>query len=93
MTANTEPGLTNANPALIEGMKIGGCYVLRKNLSKTGEGTVWLASDEVLGKDVTLHFVPPAVVADARAMTELRQEVKRNRQLIHPNILRVHDFV
>jgi serine/threonine protein kinase len=26
-------------------------------------------------------------------MSELRQEVKRNRQLIHPNILRVYDFV
>ena len=86
MTANTEPVLS-------EGMKIGGCYVLRKNLSKAGERALWLASDEVLGKDVTLHFVPGPVVADARAMTELRQEVKRNRQLIHPNILRVHDFV
>jgi formylglycine-generating enzyme required for sulfatase activity len=86
VTANTETGLT-------EGTKIGGCYVLRKNLSKTGECAVWLASDEVLGKDVTLHFVPSSVAADARAMSELRQEVKRNRQLIHPNILRVHDFV
>jgi serine/threonine protein kinase len=74
-------------------MKIGGCYVLRKDLSKAGESPVWLASDEVLGKDVTLHFVPAAVAGDARAMTELRQEVKRNRQLIHPNILRVYDFV
>jgi formylglycine-generating enzyme required for sulfatase activity/serine/threonine protein kinase len=26
-------------------------------------------------------------------MAELRQDVKRNRQLIHPNILRVYDFV
>lgn len=74
-------------------MKIGGCYVLQKALGKTGGSPVWLASDEVLGKDVTLHFVPAAVAADARAMTELRQEVKRNRQLIHPNILRVYDFV
>ncbi len=87
------PETAIAEPVLNEGTKIGGCYVLRKNLSKPGESSVWLASDEVLGKDVTLHFVPAAVVADARAMTELRQEVKRNRQLIHPNILRVYDFV
>jgi serine/threonine protein kinase/formylglycine-generating enzyme required for sulfatase activity len=83
----------NSEIALSEGTKIGGCYVLRQNISKAGESPVWLASDEVLGKDVTLHFVPAAVVADERAMTELRQEVKRNRQLIHPNILRVYDFV
>jgi len=74
-------------------MKIGGCYSLRKDLGKLGENPIWLASDEVLGKDVTLHFVPTAVVRDARAMAELRQEVKRNRQLIHPNILRVYDLV
>lgn len=94
LTPNEQaPETTNAVPALSEGTKIGGCYVLRKDLSKAGESPVWLASDEVLGKDVTLHFVPAAVAADARAMTELRQEVKRNRQLIHPNILRVYDFV
>jgi serine/threonine protein kinase len=94
LTPNEQaPESTNAGPALSEGTKIGGCYVLRKDLSKVGESPVWLASDEVLGKDVTLHFVPAAVAADARAMTELRQEVKRNRQLIHPNILRVYDFV
>ena len=87
------PDTANAQPTLSEGTKIGGCYVLRQNLSKSGDSPVWLASDEVLGKDVTLHFVPAAVAADGRAMTELRQEVKRNRQLIHPNILRVYDFV
>ena len=92
-TNEQAPETTNAGSALTEGTKIGGCYVLRKDLSKAGESPVWLASDEVLGKDVTLHFVPAAVAADARAMTELRQEVKRNRQLIHPNILRVYDFV
>ncbi len=92
-TNEQAPDSPNAGSALSEGTKIGGCYVLRKDLGKAGENPVWLASDEVLGKDVTLHFVPAAVAADARAMTELRQEVKRNRQLIHPNILRVYDFV
>ncbi len=89
-----EPTPANDTAApLAEGVKIGGCYALRRNLGKSDENAVWLASDEVLGKEVTLHFIPAAVAADARAMTELRQEVKRNRQLIHPNILRVYDFV
>ncbi len=87
------PANATSEPVLVEGLKIGGCYVLRRALSKAGARPVWVASDEVLGKDVTLHFVPSAVAADPRAMTELRQEVKRNRQLIHPNILRVYDFV
>lgn len=54
---------------------------------------VWLANDEVLGKDVSLHFVPGPVLADDEALALLRHEVKRNRQLIHPSILRVFDFV
>jgi serine/threonine protein kinase len=60
----------------------------------TGDASVvWLAHDEVLGKDISLHFLPPQVRADTRALEEIRKEVKRNRQLIHPNILRVHDFI
>ena len=88
-TPNTEP----TKPALHEGQKLAGCYVLKSELSTQSGTVVWLAQDEVLGKDVTLHFIPPAILQDARAISELRQEVKRNRQLIHPNILRVYDFV
>lgn len=80
-----------SNPT--EGQKLAGCYVLKKDLSSPECGTIWLAHDEVLGKDVSLHFVPSAILKDPRALAELRQEVKRNRQLIHPNILRVYDFV
>ncbi|MEQ1850623.1 MAG: SUMF1/EgtB/PvdO family nonheme iron enzyme [Chthoniobacteraceae bacterium] len=94
MTPNQPATHSSSDPqALSAGRKIGGCYILREDLTRPGGPSVWLASDEVLGKDVTLHFVPPAVAGDAQAMAELRQEVKRNRQLIHPNILRVYDFV
>ncbi len=93
-----EPSLETPNneltkPALHEGQKLAGCYVLKSELPTQSGTVVWLAQDEVLGKDVTLHFIPPAILQDARAISELRQEVKRNRQLIHPNILRVYDFV
>jgi formylglycine-generating enzyme required for sulfatase activity/serine/threonine protein kinase len=92
LTENPSEAAAGTN-ALSEGKKIAGCYVLRRNLTPPDGASVWLASDEVLGKEVTLHFIPPAVLGDARAMAELRQEVKKNRQLIHPNILRVYDFV
>jgi serine/threonine protein kinase/formylglycine-generating enzyme required for sulfatase activity len=86
---------TNAteSPSLTEGLRLAGCYTLKRSLSAREEHLIWLAQDEVLGKEVTLHFVPGAVVRDQRAVAELRQEVKRNRQLIHPNILRVYDYV
>jgi serine/threonine protein kinase/formylglycine-generating enzyme required for sulfatase activity len=80
-------------PVLAEGQKLAGCYLLRKSVDTAGTGTVWLAHDEVLGRDISLHFLPPQVRADERAMEEIRKEVKKNRQLIHPNILRVHDLI
>jgi serine/threonine protein kinase len=79
-------------PEFNEGQKLAGCYVLRRRVEAAGE-VIWLALDEVLGKDVSLHFLPAAVRADSRAMNELRQEIKKHRQLIHPNILRVYDFI
>jgi formylglycine-generating enzyme required for sulfatase activity len=47
----------------------------------------------VLEKEVSLHFLPPEVRADLRAMEGLRLEVKRARQFIHPQILRVYDLI
>ena len=93
MQTSPTPDSNDQTPAPSEGQKLAGCYVLKKDLSSPECGTIWLAHDEVLGKDVTLHFVPSVVLKDQRALAELRQEVKRNRQLIHPNILRVYDFV
>ena len=78
-------------PRFSEGQKLAGCYELKRRVAGVDE--VWLAHDEVLGKDVSLHFIPAAVLGDAAAMNELRREVKRTRQLIHPNILRVYDLV
>ncbi len=75
------------------GDKLAGCYTLKELLPAQGFCPVWLAHDEELGKDITLHFVPDSVAADTRAMGELKQEAKRNRQLIHPRIVRVHDLV
>ena len=87
---------SSSNPsqnAFVAGQKLAGCYVLSREISGESGLAVWLANDEVLGKEVSLHFVPMAILDDQRGMAELRQEVKRNRQLIHPQILRVYDFV
>jgi serine/threonine protein kinase len=74
-------------------MKLAGFYTLKRRLESDTTGPVWLANDEQSGKDVAVHFMPDAIAADAPAIEELRQEVKRNRQLIHPHILRIHDFI
>jgi len=86
-----------SNPSIAQsfkpGDKLAGCYTLKELQPPQGFCTVWLAHDEELGKDILLQFVPDSVRADSRAMNELKAEAKRNRQLIHPRIVRVHDLV
>ena len=88
-TSGSQPAFPNLKP----GQKLAGCYVLRGEKYACGATRIWLAHDEVLGKDVALHFIPQAVRVDEKAMDDLRHQIKRNRQLIHPNILRIYDFI
>ena len=75
------------------GDKLAGCYTLNEMLPSQGFFWLWLAHDVELNKDVLLQFLPDSVFADKRAIAELKDEAKRNRQLIHPRIVRVHDLV
>ena len=71
------PPDTSTDVAFAEGQQLAGCYALLRNMT-VGQGPqVWLANDDVLGKDVTLHFLPAAVTKDSAALQELRQEIKR----------------
>ncbi len=78
---------------LAAGEKLAGAYTLKNPLGGEAGLPVWQAHDDELDRDVTLHFLPDAVRADPRAMSELRAAVRRNRQLIHPRIVRVHDLI
>lgn len=89
----TNPISTAVASDLAEGKKLAGSYVLKKRLPSPAGMETWSAQDEVLGKDVSLHFLPATVLRDKIAMNALRQEVKRTRALIHPNILRVYDLI
>lgn len=96
MTTDETSNSVAAQPAARRfqaGEKLAGCYLLKEILPFDLPGVVWLVHDEELNKDLTLHFLPEAVFADSRAMSELKQETRRNRQIIHPHILRVHDLI
>ncbi|MGB8170816.1 MAG: hypothetical protein WCF18_25145, partial [Chthoniobacteraceae bacterium] len=67
--------------------------MLERPLEVGGRHLIWIAQDEVLGKEVSLHFLPAEVARDSSAVAELRHEVKRSRPLIHPGVLRVYDLV
>ncbi len=80
-----------------EGRLIGGRYRLGIRLGRGGMGTVWRATDELLGRQVAvkeLHLDeetdgPEARVQRERAMREARTVA----QIKHPNVIVVHDVV
>jgi hypothetical protein len=75
------------------GARVFGRYTLAAVLGRGGMGVVWRARDELLGEDVALKFLPEVVRWDPGAYADLKAETRRARQLTHPNIVRIHDFV
>ena len=64
-------------------------------LEKLGEGAtaeVFHARDKVLGRDVALKVLKPALVADASAFERFVQEAQAAAGMFHPNIATVLDM-
>ena len=75
------------------GHKVFGRYTLARLLGRGGMGVVWLARDEELEQEVALKFLPEVVMGDNGAIDDMRRETRRARELTHPNIVRIHDFL
>lgn len=72
---------------------IAGRYALDREVGRGGMGSVWLGTDEVLGRKVALKrvgLVPGAADPDAR---RARREARLAARLQHPNVVAVLDFV
>ncbi|MCZ6560696.1 MAG: protein kinase, partial [Gammaproteobacteria bacterium] len=55
-------------------------------------GAVWLARDEQLARNVALKILRPALAKNPAMIDLLRDECSLTRPLVHPNIVRVHEF-
>ena len=96
VNAAVGPNNSDAEPTLrgfSSGARVFGRYTLVEILGRGGMGVVWRARDDVLGEDIALKFLPEAVRWDPGAYDDLKDETRRARQLTHPNIVRIHDFV
>ncbi|WP_432141437.1 serine/threonine-protein kinase [Streptomyces sp. bgisy084] len=80
-----------------EGRLIGGRYRLGIRLGRGGMGTVWRATDEVLGRQVAvkeLHLDEGTAEPEARVQRErAMREARTVAQIKHPNVIVVHDVV
>lgn len=68
-----------------------GNYRLVKELGRGSMGTVYLAHQESLGRDLALKVMAPEFTRDAEFVERFRREGRVAANLRHPNIVRVFD--
>lgn len=74
------------------GGRVGGRYRLTRGPLRGGSGEVWLAHDDVLGRDVVLKRVVGAA-PDAPGFDRLRAEARVLARFSHPHVVTLHDAV
>ena len=74
------------------GQHLSGRFTLISSLGQGGMGEVWLARDDYLSREVALKILHPKLAANPAMVELLQNECSVTRQLVHPNIVRVHEF-
>jgi eukaryotic-like serine/threonine-protein kinase len=69
---------------------IEGKYRLERLLGKGGMGTVFLAHDLTLEREVAIKVLPPDVSQDEQVVRRFQQEAKTAAKLDHPNIIPIY---
>jgi eukaryotic-like serine/threonine-protein kinase len=69
-----------------------GHYQIVEKLSEGGWGTVYLAHDGRLDRDVALKVLSAGTLADEDARKQFRREALTVAKLNHPNIAHIYDF-
>ena len=71
--------------------RIGDRYDLRQVIGIGGMARVYLAHDRMLGRDVAVKMLNPALVADPVFVERFRREAQAAAALNHPNIVTIYD--
>ena len=76
---------------------VAGRYRLISALGNGGMGTVWLAEDDILSRQVAVKEVSPPAEMTERERDQLRERTLREAQtaarLSHPNVVTIYDVV
>ncbi|WP_203827672.1 serine/threonine-protein kinase [Actinoplanes palleronii] len=71
---------------------IAGRYRLREQLGRGGMSVVWRADDEVLGREVAVKVLSPALASDPLLRRQIHDEARTAARLHHPAVVAVHDY-
>ena len=69
-----------------------GRYQVIRELGAGGMGTVFLAHDSKLQRDVAIKMLKESTVQDQASIERFKREVKAIAGLSHPNVISLHDF-
>jgi hypothetical protein len=84
---------TEARTYLARGTRLVGRYEIFHEVGRGGFSAVYAARDHTVGQDVAIKLLVPPPASAERARERLRLEVQVVRELSHPHIVAVHDFV
>jgi len=74
------------------GMLLAGRYRLDSRVDAGGMATVYRATDDVLGREVAVKVMHPALAADDSFSERFRHEARNAARLSHPNVCPVYDY-
>ena len=69
---------------------VAGRYTILRELGRGGMGTVYLATDHTLDRDVAIKVLPPEFAVQPTLRERFVREAKLAGSLSHPNIIHVH---
>lgn len=70
---------------------LSGRYTLRARLGEGGMGTVYLAHDKELDREVAIKLLAASLVNDAEVVERFEREARLTAKLDHPHIVPVYD--
>jgi len=81
-----------ATPPPAPGERYIGKYRVKGELGRGGMGTVFLAEQPGLGREVAIKQLIPSAAADPVALKRFLQEAQVMARTSHPNLVQVHDL-
>jgi eukaryotic-like serine/threonine-protein kinase len=76
----------------LDGVVLGGRYVLEEQIGNGGYGEVWRATDAVLSRLVAVKLLHPRYTQRSEALVRFRAEARHAGGLSHENIAQVFDY-
>ena len=96
MTSTSAPSaeqLAGAEHRFVPGTLVASRFRIVAAAGRGGMGEVYRAEDLRLRQPVALKFLPQTHASDRDRMERLLQEVRLAREVAHPNVCRVYDFI